>query len=332
MVLVGRVARPHGIRGQVVVNPDTDFVAERFYAGAQMWTRVTGALEIAHDDRARHASRDGGRYWRSTAYATVEGAEELAGAELRVPESELQPLPERHLLHAPAGGVPGRDDGRRCGGYGEAGGRRRGRSGARRWTHRQARCWCPWRDEICVGIDVGARVIRVQLPEGLLELNQTKASKRAPDRQHEVRRRHDLSADDGRRPRGRRGRARDREGARRRAGARPADVHHGSAPHGGRRGATAAAPGMVMKVRAVRARRSRRSARAGHAGRGGAAVAAGAAVRSGRGRAVAGPRSRGAAVRALRGDRRARAGPGGHRGALDRRLRAERRGDWRRSW
>ena len=39
MVLVGRIARPHGLRGQVVVNPETDFVEERFVSGATMWTR-----------------------------------------------------------------------------------------------------------------------------------------------------------------------------------------------------------------------------------------------------------------------------------------------------
>ena len=30
MVLVGRIARPHGHRGQVIVNPDTDFPEDRF--------------------------------------------------------------------------------------------------------------------------------------------------------------------------------------------------------------------------------------------------------------------------------------------------------------
>ena len=33
MALVGRIARPHGIRGQVIVNPETDFPEERFRAG-----------------------------------------------------------------------------------------------------------------------------------------------------------------------------------------------------------------------------------------------------------------------------------------------------------
>ena len=44
MVLVGRVARTHGLRGQVVVNPETDFVAERFQPGAQVWTRANGRV------------------------------------------------------------------------------------------------------------------------------------------------------------------------------------------------------------------------------------------------------------------------------------------------
>ena len=43
MVLVGRVARTHGIRGHVVVSPETDFVAERFRRGAQIWIRRAGA-------------------------------------------------------------------------------------------------------------------------------------------------------------------------------------------------------------------------------------------------------------------------------------------------
>ena len=42
MVLVGRVARAHGLRGHVVVNAETDFVAERFHRGAEVWTRANG--------------------------------------------------------------------------------------------------------------------------------------------------------------------------------------------------------------------------------------------------------------------------------------------------
>ena len=36
MAVVGRVARPHGIRGQVIVNPETDFPGERVQPGAEL--------------------------------------------------------------------------------------------------------------------------------------------------------------------------------------------------------------------------------------------------------------------------------------------------------
>ena len=78
----------------MVVNPETDFVAERFHDGAQVWTRVAGrdeALTIADarvEGRRPILAFDG--------YDSIEAAERLAGAELRVPESALQPLPEGH--------------------------------------------------------------------------------------------------------------------------------------------------------------------------------------------------------------------------------------------
>ena len=36
-VLVGRVARTHGRRGEVIVNPETDFPDDRFAPGAAVW-------------------------------------------------------------------------------------------------------------------------------------------------------------------------------------------------------------------------------------------------------------------------------------------------------
>jgi 16S rRNA processing protein RimM len=176
MVLVGRVARPHGIRGQVVVNPETDFVAERFYAGAQVWTRVDGReqtltiLDARVEGRRPILAFDG--------YRTVEAADTLAGAELRVPESTLQPLPAgSYYLHQLAGcrvetvegalvGTVSRVDG----GAGAA---------VLAVDGERGEVLVPLAQEICVGIDVEARVIRVQMPEGLLELNETKSSRRA---------------------------------------------------------------------------------------------------------------------------------------------------------
>jgi hypothetical protein len=45
MAVVGRVARPHGIRGQVIVNPETDFPEERFHPGAELFVNRAGRAE-----------------------------------------------------------------------------------------------------------------------------------------------------------------------------------------------------------------------------------------------------------------------------------------------
>jgi 16S rRNA processing protein RimM len=179
MVLVGRVARAHGIRGQVVVNPETDFVAERFRHGAQVWTRVDGREQALTIVDARVEGRrpilafDG--------YATVEAADSLAGVELRVPESTLQPLPAgSYYLHQLTGCRVETAEGEAVGTVvrveGGAGSAVLAVDGAR------GEVLVPLAQEICVGIDVDARVIRVRLPEGLLELNETKASRRAASR------------------------------------------------------------------------------------------------------------------------------------------------------
>ena len=49
MALVGRIARAHGIRGQVIVNPETDFPEQRFHVGAELFIERDGkqvTLEI----------------------------------------------------------------------------------------------------------------------------------------------------------------------------------------------------------------------------------------------------------------------------------------------
>src|SRR5665647_1614747 len=89
--VVGRVARAHGNRGQVIVNPETDFVEERFRVGAELCAKRSDRLERVRVTAMRvHLGRpvialDG--------VDTMNDAEALAGVELRVPVSELEPLP-----------------------------------------------------------------------------------------------------------------------------------------------------------------------------------------------------------------------------------------------
>jgi len=176
MVLVGRVARTHGIRGHVLVNPETDFVAERFHAGAELRTRVNGVEKTL---RVTDARVEGRRPILSfDGYGSVEAAEGLAGVELRIPESDLQPLPEgsyyQHQLVGcrveTAEGAPIGEVARVEGGAGAA---------VLAVNGTQGEVLVPLAQEICIGIDVAARVIRVRMPEGLLELNETRASRRA---------------------------------------------------------------------------------------------------------------------------------------------------------
>src|SRR5437867_7239150 len=91
MALVGRIARAHGIRGQVIVNLDTDFPETRFQPGAELFIERAGRIETLRLTTVRFQQErpvvgiDG--------VTTMTEAEALAGAELRVPVDWLAPLP-----------------------------------------------------------------------------------------------------------------------------------------------------------------------------------------------------------------------------------------------
>jgi 16S rRNA processing protein RimM len=178
MVLVGRVARTHGLRGQVVVNAETDFVAERFRVGARLWTRVGAREEALTIVDARLEGRrpvlafDG--------YTSVDAAEALAGIELRVPESALQALPPgTYYLHQLVGCRVETADGERIGDVA----RIEGGAGAAVLAVQgpEGEVLVPFVQEICVGIDIDARVVRVRMPDGLRELNATRPAKRGKE-------------------------------------------------------------------------------------------------------------------------------------------------------
>jgi 16S rRNA processing protein RimM len=188
MALIGRIVRPHGLRGDVVVHPETDFIEERFQPGASFWTRsAAGDEELT----IRTARVHGGRPVVGFEHvSTVEQAEDLVGRELRVPEETLQPLGEgMYYLHQLEGCLVVTRGGEETGIVrkveGGIGGSHLVIDGTR------GEILVPLADEICVEVDVAAKRIVIEPPEGLLDLN-------------EVRRGDDLPADGARRPRGRR--------------------------------------------------------------------------------------------------------------------------------
>ena len=175
MVVVGRVARPHGLGGQVIVNPETDFIEERFAVGATLVTRgVTGEETLT----VRSFRVQGGRpVIAFEGFASIEDAERLAGRELRVPEDSLQPLePGSFYHHQLVGCVVELTDGTTVGEVERVDG---GLGGSRLViAGRTGEILVPLAAAICVEIDVGARRIRIDPPEGLLDLNETSGSRR----------------------------------------------------------------------------------------------------------------------------------------------------------
>jgi 16S rRNA processing protein RimM len=168
MVLVGRIARTHGHRGQVIVNPETDFPEERFASGAVLHTRrdgVDGTLTIT-------ASRmhQGRPVLSIQGIESMTEAEGLAGLELRIPESSLTPLPAgTYYHHQLVGCEVSATDGRVVGRVRAV----EGGAGTARLVIGEGRgeVQIPLVEALCVEIDVAARRIVVDPPEGLLDLN-----------------------------------------------------------------------------------------------------------------------------------------------------------------
>jgi 16S rRNA processing protein RimM len=170
MVLVGRIARPHGLRGQVIVNPETDFVEQRFSAGSTLWTRSASG-----DERLVIASSrvQGGRpVVAFEGFDRIDDVERLAGLELRVPEDALQPLADGVFYHHQLIGcvvetVRGAQIGEVARVDGGSAGSLLAIDGPR------GEILIPLALDICVSIDVAGKRILVDPPEGLLEVNET---------------------------------------------------------------------------------------------------------------------------------------------------------------
>jgi len=169
MAAVGRIARAHGIRGQVIVNPDTDFPDERFTPGATLFTMRGGSLEALTLTTAR--IQNGRPVIGIAGVDTMNDAIALAGLELRVPVESLAPLPKGTFYHHELVGcqvVTG--SGEMVGTVekveGTAGGSRLVVAGSR------GEIQIPLADEICRTIDVAGKRIVIEPPDGLLEVNQ----------------------------------------------------------------------------------------------------------------------------------------------------------------
>jgi 16S rRNA processing protein RimM len=168
LVAVARIAKTRGIRGEVAADLLTDF-PERF-AGLQLLTAVTPTGErrcLTIEEQWFHGDRI---VFKFAGYDSIEEAKPLVGTVLSVPASERVQAPADHyfeseLAECRVETVDGEEIGKvrevmRTGGVellvidGKAG----------------REMLIPMAADICVEINVTDKVIKVDPPEGLLEL------------------------------------------------------------------------------------------------------------------------------------------------------------------
>lgn len=168
-VIVGIVGRPHGVRGEVMVRVLTD-VEDRFARGRALALLPSGAAPRSPVRLVVEASRPhkGGLLVRFEGVDDREAAEALRGAELAVRSDESPSLPEGQWYHYELLGCRCHD--RREGDLGEVVDVLDDGGGAMLVTQRDGRTLpIPWVRKFLVKVDVDARRIEVDLPEGLVE-------------------------------------------------------------------------------------------------------------------------------------------------------------------
>ena len=168
MALVGRIARPHGIRGQVIVNPETDFPEDRFQSGAELFIERGGLVEPLKVTTARfHRERP---VIGIEGVGTVDEAAALAGRELRVPVDRLAALPpDTFYRHDLIGCRVETRDARMVGVVTDVEG---SMTGSRLVVEGDGgEVLIPLVAAICTVVDPAAKRILIDPPEGLIEAN-----------------------------------------------------------------------------------------------------------------------------------------------------------------
>jgi 16S rRNA processing protein RimM len=169
MVVVGRIARPQGHRGQVIVDPATDFPEERYKPGSTVYIQRGGTLEPLVITAAR--MHQGRPVIAIEGVDTMNAAEDLAGTELRVTVEALQPLPPGMFYeHDLIGCAVETTEGLPIGVVTKVEG---GGEGSRLVVQGKGadEILIPLTDAIVVGVHLAARRIVVQPPDGLLDVN-----------------------------------------------------------------------------------------------------------------------------------------------------------------
>jgi 16S rRNA processing protein RimM len=169
LVLVGHIARPHGIRGQVIVNPETDFAEERFREGV----RVLVGADARPMTITAARFQQGRPVLALAGVETMNDAQRLAGAEVRLPAAEIPALPDGTYHRFELVGCEVRDvDG---GVIGEVAAVEGPMDNSRLVIHApHGEVLIPLVADICVEIVPREKRISVRMPAGLIDVNAVK--------------------------------------------------------------------------------------------------------------------------------------------------------------
>lgn len=187
-VTIAILGKPRGTRGEMFALPETSHW-ERFAPGREftLWLAATGESESRTVTLEDAWSHNGKLILKLAGVESIDEAEALRGAHLCLREDEREPLPEGEYYYdelkgfavvdahtgETLGAVAGFTEGIGPGvlevdsplpakaASGQPGG---GKTAFERWQ-------VPFAKEICLDVDLAAKVIRVKLPEGLRELN-----------------------------------------------------------------------------------------------------------------------------------------------------------------
>lgn len=176
-ITIARVARARGIKGEVACDIETDF-PERFETLESVTIRKSDGtmFDAEIEDAWFHKDRV---ILKIAGYDSMTASEALVGSSVLIPESEAALLPEGEFYEFDVIGsevvtVSGEPVGRvvrimRTGGTDVLVVERPGGpETAREVTPREV--MIPFADEICIEVDPGARQIRIDPPDGLLDL------------------------------------------------------------------------------------------------------------------------------------------------------------------
>jgi 16S rRNA processing protein RimM len=167
MVTVGRIVRPHGNRGQVVVASETDFAEDRFRPGSTLFIErdgTVGPIVVA-------ASRPYDARWvvGFDGVASIDAAEELRGHDLRIAPEDVKALAAgAYYVHDLVGCAVRTVGGETVGTVERVD---LGVGIPMLVVSGDGEVLVPFTDAICRRVSVADRLIEIDPPEGLIELN-----------------------------------------------------------------------------------------------------------------------------------------------------------------